>query len=233
MLEAKPQFELKPALQVISNCQEANYALFLDHCLSLLLTSMQHYLQREQADFKIEHLKKLVELYDDSHCSFMQQTQELLDQLIVAELMEPTFDLGIISKLKIAQRFSQKAQSKWQNYMEDGNLDAAAAHYFHNISSSLINCVDVHMDALRFCESTLLSYKRQMAVEEIEIPMDIVILIEKAIDFLGISKKQNLTIREILVSANLHVSHEGILANLMVALKSYLISPKELRPILD
>lgn len=211
MLDAKTQFQIEPALAVLTNVEHARYNLVLEHCLCLFVTAQQHYLRSNQQAFQSFILDSLLEIYANSHQSFMTETSRLLETLIVGQLLEPSFDLGLVSKLKVAEKFYQKAITKLAESEISLDIELVYQHYFHTIATSLTYCVDVHLDALRVSESAIHAYQRQQAAEECPIAQHIEARIAAALSFVAKSRKEIQHLRQILIEANLHVGQTDFL----------------------
>lgn len=230
-MPTKLALSLVPAMTMVQHCQQQPPVLFLDHCICLYATALHKFSQRHLATFEAEELMKLMQVYNKAHQGFMNLTANILQQMELVKLMETSFDIALVSKMKAANKFFQKAQM----HMFDGKIieekPESLRRYFHNIAASLTNCVDVNVDVMRSTEAAFVSYIRRAKAQHVELNNEAEI--EVSLQFIKQTQSQLQHFRQLIANANINVSHDTILIKFITLIQRYIIPSQKLKPLLS
>jgi len=220
-----------PALAMVRHCRQQQPVLFLDHCICLYATALQKFSQRHLAVFEAQELMKLLQIYNKAHQAFMNLTANILQHMEQLRLIETSFDIALVSKMKASNKFFQKAQT---HMFSKGSMEEDAnglRNYFHNIAASLSNCIDVNVDVMRSTEAAFISYVRRAKTQNVGLKNGT--KIDASLKSIKESQTQLQHFRQLVANANINVSHDTILLKFISLIERYIIPSQKLKPLLS
>jgi len=231
-MQKKSVQNVSSALALVQHYEESQTLLLLDHGICLYATALQKFSQRQLANFHMEELRKLMKIYNMAHQGFMNLTANLLQQMEQAKLMEVSFDIALVSKMKAANKFYQKAQvHMFAGATAASDNSESLRRYFHNIAASLSNCIDVNVDVMRSTEAAFMSSVRRAKSQNKALEAESVI--KAGLNSIKDSQQQLQLFRQLVEDANINVSHDTILIKFMALLQKYVIPNQKLKPLLS
>ncbi len=203
--------------EILLHFQATNPAQCLKHSVSLYLTALELFSQREIPSFQMIRFQQLTDLYHTAYQTFLSLTLATFKMMEQLKLIEANFNIAMTYKLKAAEKFYRKAKNQLLQAQAHTCIPENLRKFFHNGAASLLNVIDIHVDMLRLV-SVLHRHVDQGSQDNLKIAG-----CETLLD----QRKRLENLRAVMTQANIQLSHDSYLNKFLLAIKNYLIPEKQ------